>query len=305
MGRTFVGTVLFRDYEDRNVFLGLLSRYLTKCEFQCYAWALMDTHYHLLVHTSQRPLWTLMKPLNNGYARFHNSKYRRRGALFADRYKSIATQDQNYLEQILQYVHLNPVRGGMCRSIQELNSYPWTGHSALMGTISRPFQNTGAVLRRFGRNTTAARERYGAFIEQGLIAPDESDVAWWLRRGNSDRRDADDPACWVIGDSEFQKVVLQHDRERRLTIARYRAEGWTLKRVASHTAQLFGTKPELITRTSKRTVHADARKVFCFFARQLQFPTRETGDFLGIQPAAVSLSAHKGEEVARSKGIAL
>jgi hypothetical protein len=41
-----------------------------------------------------------------------------------------------------------------------------------------------------------------------------------------------------------------------------------------------------------------ARMVFCFFARNLGFPTRETGLFLGIQQAAVSNAARKGLELA-------
>ena len=34
--------------------------------------------------------------------------------LFQDRYKSIVTQDQHYIEDLVRYVHLNRVRVGIC-----------------------------------------------------------------------------------------------------------------------------------------------------------------------------------------------
>jgi hypothetical protein len=39
----------------------LLGRYLKRTETQCYAWVLMDTHYHLVLRLSDRELWELMK----------------------------------------------------------------------------------------------------------------------------------------------------------------------------------------------------------------------------------------------------
>jgi hypothetical protein len=52
---------------------------------------------------------------------------------------------------------------------------------------------------------------------------------------------------------------------------------------------------------SKRTPAAAARMILCFFARELGFPTIETGNFLGIQQAAVSHAARKGAELAREE----
>ena len=74
-----------------------------------YAWVLMSNHYHLLLRSSDEPIGTMMRRLNSRYARYFSKKYNRRGYLFQDRYKSIATQDQNYIEELVRYIHLNPV----------------------------------------------------------------------------------------------------------------------------------------------------------------------------------------------------
>ena len=68
---------------------------------------------------AENPLSELMKPLNSDYARYFNKKNSRRGYVFQDRYKSIATQDQFYVEQIIRYIQLNPYRAGICRSQQQ------------------------------------------------------------------------------------------------------------------------------------------------------------------------------------------
>jgi hypothetical protein len=35
----------------------------------------------------------------------------------------------------------------MVRTINELERYPWSGHSAIMGTVKREWQDTGEILR--------------------------------------------------------------------------------------------------------------------------------------------------------------
>ncbi len=305
MARTFGALSLFVDTQDREHFITLLSRRLRECGCRCYAWALMDTHYHLLVRTSERQLWRVMKPLNTDYAHYYNRRHVRRGPLFAERYKSIVTQDQGYLQEVLRYVHLNPIRSGTCRSLRALDSYPWTGHSCLMGVIARDFQETRTVLRRFGRTASEGRRAYARFMQEGLVEQGASTVVDTIRMNNAGTTERTTPDCWVMGDSEFQKAVLRRDHENRLTIARFCKSGLTLETLLRAVAERFGLLEDVVLRVSKRTDAASARKVFCCLACQAGFPTRETGAFLGIQQAAVSSSARKGQNIVKGTGLSL
>jgi hypothetical protein len=62
---------------------------------------------------------------------------------------------------------------------------------------------------------------------------------------------------------------------------------------------LFRNDENLILFRSKRTQQVKARMMFCFLARELGFPTHATGEFLGIQQAAVSNSVHNGATIAK------
>jgi REP element-mobilizing transposase RayT len=93
MARGIEGKDIFADKEDRENFLQILTESFSIAGHRCYAWVLMRNHYHFLVRCSEEPLGIMMRRLNSKYARYFSVKYNRRGYLFQDRYKSIATQD--------------------------------------------------------------------------------------------------------------------------------------------------------------------------------------------------------------------
>jgi hypothetical protein len=41
--------------------------------------------------------------------------------------------------ELIRYIHLNPLRAGLVKDLKELDKYPWTGHSAIMGKKKNPF----------------------------------------------------------------------------------------------------------------------------------------------------------------------
>ncbi len=55
-----------------------------------------------------------------------------------------------YLLELVRYIHLNPLRAKIVKSLTEADKYPYSGHSALMRKIQREFQDTDYVLRLFG-----------------------------------------------------------------------------------------------------------------------------------------------------------
>lgn len=146
MARGIERRKIFRKDADRDDFLSRLDLILTETQTPCYAWALMPNHFHLLLKTGAAPMATVMRRLLSGYAQSFNRRYRRHGHLFQNRYKSILCQEETYLLELVRYIHLNPVRARIVPDFRRLNTYPYCGHSVLLGKRRFGFQDTNTVL---------------------------------------------------------------------------------------------------------------------------------------------------------------
>ncbi len=298
MARGIDGRALFEDDQDRQTFLFRLEQMLARGGYRCYAWVLMNNHYHLLPRISHVPLGGLMGWLNSKYARYHGKRHDRRGYLFQDRFKSIVTQDQGYIERLIRYIHLNPVRAGICRSLDELRRYRWCGHGALMGDFECSFLSVNEVLRRFGSTPLKARAAYERFLAEGLESGADEKLFTTLRAANEERSDRLEPGRWVIGDHEFVKNALAADRDRRLRTPAYLTSHWSLERLASAVEKALGLAPREMSKRGRGNNRSYARKVFCFYAvRRLEYSGRQAAAFLGVATAAVSQSLDQGERL--------
>ncbi len=168
MARGIEGTNLFRTDKDRNDFLDSLAAQCEAKALKVYAWTLIPNHFHLLVRTGNRPIFASMRRILTGYVVRFNRRHRRQGHLFQNRYKSIVCEEDPYLLELTRYIHLNPLRDRIVRTVKELERYPWSGHSAIVGTVKREWQDTGEILRYFGKGQKVALRRYVAFIEEGF-----------------------------------------------------------------------------------------------------------------------------------------
>src|SRR6266702_2827484 len=144
---------IFNDDHDRQLFVGRLSLLLSETGVRCYAWALLSTHFHLLLMPTSTPLSYFMRRLLTGYAVSFNRRNKRSGHLFQNRYKSIVCEEEPYLLELVRYIHLNPLRAGLVGSIDVLDSYKWSGHAVIMGRRELPGQNMEEVLGYFGKRT--------------------------------------------------------------------------------------------------------------------------------------------------------
>jgi putative transposase len=142
---------------------------------EIYAWSLLSNHFHLLCKTKKRPLPSSMRKLQTGYAVNFNLGHRRHGHVFQNRYKSIVCQEDAYLAELVRYIHLNLVRAGVFKSLEELNECPWSGHAALMGMARSEWQNREYVLSCFAGGRRG-RKNYFKFMEEGLSLGRKSEL---------------------------------------------------------------------------------------------------------------------------------
>jgi len=102
--RGIEGGKIFRSDCDRINFVNRMGDLIGETQTDCFAWALIPNHAHLLLRTGLVPISVLMSRLLTGYAGWFNKKYRRHGQLFQNRYKSILCQEDPYIDaDIIRY----------------------------------------------------------------------------------------------------------------------------------------------------------------------------------------------------------
>ncbi|MBD3392343.1 MAG: hypothetical protein GF418_09765, partial [Chitinivibrionales bacterium] len=272
MSRGIDGMPVFRDDDDRHAFLARLGSGLKRTGFKCYAWALMNTHYHLVLRTNEHRLSRLMRSLNGGYAIRYNRKYSRNGYLFQDRFKSVVCHDQEYARELVRYVHLNPLRATVVPNIEALKSWFWCGHRALLGDKRGcSWQNTSETLRRFGRFASEARKSYIAFLNAGLDIAASDPVNTTSGNIPSDsfpRKHQEFVLPGIVGDPDFVRAALKANRFDKIAQKRYLHQGWNLKRLEQFVTAAFSLEDATLATRGRLSPRSEARAAFAFLAHE-------------------------------------
>ncbi len=306
---------IFRNDRDREDFLERISRLLPQTETACYAWVLIPNHAHLLLRTGLAPISSVMRRLLTGYAISFNHRHHRHGQLFQNRYKSVVCQEDAYLEELVRYIHLNPVRAGIIPGMEELNGYPYCGHSALIGAEERPWQDVQYVLRYFGATADRAKKAYLRFVEKGISQGGREDLTGgglirsaggWAEVTERKRNEHGMSDERILGDSAFVEDVLsQADEayERRYKLKRL---GYDVDRIAKRVQGIYGIHPDEFLSKGNQQRKVTARSLFCFWAvRELGISLRDLARRFEMSPSAVGYSIERGEAIAREGGHSL
>lgn len=161
-------TNIFDDDQDRARFLERLGDTITQGHCTVYAWTLMSNHVHILFKSGKQGISSVMRKLLTWYAQYYNRRHKRTGHLFENRYKSILCDEDSYLLALVRYIHLNPLRADIVKTIEELNRYPWCGHRTILGKATHTWMDVEYVLAQFGGTRRKALHEYRAFMLEGV-----------------------------------------------------------------------------------------------------------------------------------------
>jgi REP element-mobilizing transposase RayT len=113
---------LFRDPKTARVFEESLFEVCERCGWVIYAYVIMSNHYHLALKTPEPNLVAGMQWLQGSFATRFNRFRGESGHVFQGRYKALVVEAERPLLGLVDYIHLNPVRAGLC-ALADLKSY--------------------------------------------------------------------------------------------------------------------------------------------------------------------------------------
>ena len=140
---------------------------LPAAAFECHAYAILGTHYHLLLRTTEANIGHGMKRLNWLYSWRLNRSLELRGHAFSSRYGAKLVETPEHLLSTVRYIALNPVEAGLCASPI---AWPWSSYAATIGKARRPeFLTIDLVLRAFDDRPAVARRLLRQFVEETAL----------------------------------------------------------------------------------------------------------------------------------------
>jgi len=292
---------IFLDDVDRRQFVARLGRLLVETETDCFAWALMPNHFHLLLRCRQVRLALFMRRLLTGYAVTFNRRHDRVGHLFQNRYKSIVCEEDAYLLELIRYIHLNPLRAGLVNELAQLDLFPWCGHSVLLGHGEMVGQSVGPVLALFADRLPKARRQYRQFLSDGVAMGRRPELAG--ARGQYHR----ELASQFSVDEEFDPRVLGgstfvENLQNKTAPCFERSCIMDLDVLLERVASFFELPAGDLSRRGRRNRHAEARELFCFLAvRCIRYSGPKVGAVLDMGVPSVSRAVRRGEKLAASR----
>ena len=306
---------IFRDDKDRDNLLDRLSLILPETGTSCYAFALMPNHAHFLFRSGEAGISKVMRKLLTGYAVYFNHRYKRHGQLFQNRYKSIICQEDNYLLELVRYIHLNPLRAKLVPGMPELNKYSYSGHSTIMNNIERDWQDVKYVLGYFSKSSSKARKEYVKFVEEGIEKGRRPELVGggmirslggWsevkknpLKKGERIKGDER-----ILGDSDFISEIIAEANEAFDRRYRLKRKGYDIKSVEKKVIEIYGIEKQDLYSGSRKSKISEARSMFCYLCvRELGESMIDIARRLGISQPAVGYAVDRGKMIVKDNDI--
>jgi putative transposase len=241
--------VLFRDGKDYGEYLARLGAGLRRHDIRCQAYCLMPNHVHLLLEPATTPVSRLLQGVQGAFAQYLNRRYRRVGHRFQDRFRAILCEKNNYLLELVRYLHLNPVRAGLTRTPEK---WPWSSHRAYLGSPAEEVPiDSSDILGQFHGDTLKARRAFARFVREGLAMGHRQEFyEVWEQR--------------VLGDQPFAEEVLTPQAQ-----AQDRPIVVPVEYILTTVAEELGIPAHQISTASRARGPAHARAVVAYLARDL------------------------------------
>ena len=265
---------IIRNDEDRVRFVQIMADMVKQYGVICYAWVLMENHYHLVLETPHANLSSSIRHLNGVYTQAFNRRHRQVGHLFQGRFKAILVDRESYLLELCRYVVLNPVRA---RAVDHPREWRWSSYRATSGEGGREvWLDSDWVLGQFGGTRGKAQEAYRRFIREGIK---EKDSPWKHLTGQI-----------YLGGEAFRlrmQRAIRAGKDQEIPKSQMRPVRPSAKVLLERIAVVYGVRSEELVEPTWRP--SEARQAAMYLLRQeAGLSLKEIAKRFGVGYSAVS-----------------
>jgi len=276
------GVEIFSEEDEGNRFVELLKKVRCRDGLTVFAWCLMSSHYHLAVRVGPVPLWRTIGTVQARFGLDYNRRHASKGPLWQSRYNARLVEDQGYLDQLIAYIHLNPVSAGL---VNDPADHPFSGHNELIGRDGCTLVDGDSVLAAFGGTLRSARRRYVRALagarEEEWRTELPGRLPWWAREPDRPIQAASAPA-WV------------DELGRSTGLERARVDAWVFLEAACGALEI--EPQQLASRSSERLLTRLRFLVVTLGVERWGQSTKQLADLLSRRADVVSRWVRWGGE---------
>jgi len=279
---------IFVNDADRQDFLDLLGRCVSRFHLRIFAFCLMNNHYHLFLQTPEANLAKAFQWLNAIYvSRFHH-RHGQSGHLFQGRYRAVLVAEEAHWQRLSLYIHLNPVRAGITRDPE---NFEWSSFRDYVRPRSRfAWLAREELLARYGSSDSARRRNYR---REALELISQSPEFWSGLKNAA-----------LIGSRELVEQILRKyrpsGRKEDVTdfkkLARREAN---IQNEIERVARIFGVRAHELRK--KRRNFPARLAVYYHLVENCGVGTSSLARAMQISPMAVSLGIKRFEQILRKQ----
>jgi putative transposase len=268
----------------------------------------METHIHLLARSGRPGISGLMRKLLTWYAQYYNRRHRRTGHLFENRYKSILCDEETYLLALVRYIHLNPVRAKIVKTMKELDGYPWSGHRMIIARDEYPWMDRAHVLVQFAGTKRKAIREYRRFVQEGLgegrnplltgggLIRSQGGWSQVLALRRKEEKELSDER--ILGGGDFVDRVLQDAEERQLRQMKLRRRGRGIEDIIQEECRKRKVSEEELRKGSRRSRVSEARAAIAYRSKEeLGISGAEIARYLGVNTSSINRTLARMDEL--------
>lgn len=206
MNRGNYRTDVFESAGAAQAFEAVLEETCRRFEWRLHAYVVMRNHFHAAVTTAKANLSEGMHWLQGTYAVRFNRFRDQQGHLFQGRYYAGLIQDGAALRQVVDYIHLNPVRAKLVTP-EQVAQFRWSSLRRFMAGDRWSCLFCAEWLKNTGLEDTREGTRsYARHLQHLAVKPDEQ-----ARLGLEEVR-----AAWAVGTPGWKRDVARDNACRSL-----------------------------------------------------------------------------------------
>ncbi len=202
------------------------------------------------------------------------------------------------------------MRANMVKTIEELDRYPWSGHSAVMNKRECPWMDIDYVLLQFNDTTRKARNAYRRFVQEGIGLGHQpeltggglirslggwSQVLAMQRKGRKEEYDER-----ILGSGDFVTAIFKDAEEKQKRQLKLKRSGRMIADIIKEECKRNKVSVEELKKGNRRSKVSETRLTIARRSRgELGLSGAEIARHLGVNTSSINRALGREAEAGR------